>query len=288
MSTDLRPTWVKNILVVGMARSGTTLVQRLLLEHPLIVGPRFELTDVFLSAGIDAFTQVQLDDATLAASQTRLFRAMAAASVGDDDILCLKYASNGGENLVRNSHRALDWIDDLKIIVIHREDAIAKFASFAVAVRNAQWHFDPAEKVPAEYYRPIRLSKVAFAAYYAEHLTVQDGFKEVAQRDNAYLLDFARLEGGDFDALLAELAEFLGLPPFGPVTIPFQKSAPPAQDFVSNHAAIEEIARTLAERKAQGVPTLSPAMAARWRLSQRVMSAKERFKRAFTPSRATP
>ena len=233
----------KRFLIVGANRSGTTYINRAIASHPQISGAPRELAiwPLFVT-GANAFVKGNYHFARRRASTRSLF-----------DTVCDRDShpevrALGGKIAIYEEIEAMDFVcgvrecfEDLLIIRVHRENLVARFASYMVAESSKKWWLSPCDKRTLErqsldidtfrvYLEVDRAKASVFDALYRTHQVVD--------------LHFEDLQDPNW---IVPVHEQLGVDPLKPPVS--RRSTPPLETWVDNLEELRELAQHAPPRR---------------------------------------
>lgn len=247
-------------VIIGMARSGTTVTSRALTGHRNVMGPDDEFkVHPFFTEGMKTFTvggprfwerernAYKLFDAvTIYHDRTPDPSGALAHYCGTPDnpkgdvMACgFKVAiaeAAEAEQLVESLQR---FYKQLRIIWVRRRDWVAQFASLEKAKVTGGWHSwsEKNQDAPTEF----EFSVDGFRYYFDDGVRTEQAFEQLrATHEVCEFVYEDDITGGRW----ARLFEFLDVPVLDPFWLSSKKVSPPIEDYVKNAAELRaEFAR---------------------------------------------
>lgn len=244
-----RPQEPVRFLVVGMQRSGTTLVHQLLAGHPDVASnPREAAPALFHDFGATYFnTNRNLfegqSESALGPDQTliRLFDLAVeqAASISNRGAAGLKVATGRIKEAEAMADAIVAHAPTLRVVHIRREDPIAACVSFEFASKNKRFQIHDGEDTPQP---RIQIHRTRLVNYIHNWWAINAAFDRLSVLPHHLRVDYERdLASG---ALLGgeTLFDFIGVEPVAPTWVTLKKSLPPKEETVVNLAECEDVA----------------------------------------------
>lgn len=259
------PTGRRRFLIVGMARSGTTVTHQALQGHPNVRSNMDEVkVDPFFTRGLASFTVggqneyerdhgygLMIDALTLIPCDLRTPGLMGYG--GLEDVPKGEVLANGIKVAVGNAKQAEQVVSaltghaslgDLAVIRVIRRDLVAQHASLQRAVRTGRWHsFSQPTNKDVDPNAPFEIPEEQFRGYCRDALVALDklGALRATHRmlDLSYEDEIAALGSAAFHRVY----EFLGVPEVDISWIGSKKVAPSVDRYVTNAARLYEVQR---------------------------------------------
>lgn len=128
-------------VILGLQRSGTSVTQVALAGHPNVSMAPSEILGPFYQQGIGAFTGGKESFAIRKATYLPLFDAIAGVFANESSrAIGFKAAVGNHETAIELTHCLREYLPDVKVILVHRDDLVAQLASFKRASRTGVWH----------------------------------------------------------------------------------------------------------------------------------------------------
>jgi hypothetical protein len=258
-------------LIIGMARSGTTITHQAVQGHPNIMSCMDELKVApFFTQGVSVFTVsgrnnferdnsygMLIDAVTLFPTESRGPNVLGYGGMAD----CPK-----GEVLANGVKVAIDEVKDaddlvtamqkydslkaVKVIRVNRRDLVAQCASLDRAWRTGRWHsfHTQAPAVPNPE-APFKISEKVFGQYVDRAVGIRAAFDRLALTHSVIELSYEDEIAALGPAAFERVFRFLGVPPVTPSWIHSQKVAPPVSDYLLNADHLYSIVDDLVARK---------------------------------------
>lgn len=258
-----RPTMPRprtRFLVVGMARSGTTVVHQALQGHPNVrtsmdeikVAPFFTTGyATFTVSGDSPFEQengygILVDALTMLPCHERGPALLGLC--GTDEWPKREPLANGVRVAIGNAQEAETLVAALQrfpsllefaIVRVHRNDLVAQCASLRRAQRTGRWHsFRPGKPTVRAPEAPFEIPTSEFATFCDDARRTIAALDKLADSHRVLELSYEDEIATHGTAGQERLFRFLGLPWIEPNWITARKVAPPVEDYVTNAAAL--------------------------------------------------
>lgn len=235
---------INRYLIIGLQRSGTTLLHTLLRDHPDVSTINEELrANSFFTQGISAFTFGHESPEEKAARWTQLFDALSRDSDGKKKTWGLKTAI--GSPAIANAAREIIGyhLQDLKIIRIIRKDQVAQFGSHVKAELTGHWHnirnASAKSSNAVANKLSIKIRPLHFARYCYTSNQTSEILREI-KKTNPYL-ELVYEEMGNLQTVSEKIYEFLSLSQIELNWPTTQKVSPPARNYIANYDQLEKI-----------------------------------------------
>ena len=255
----------RRFLIVGMARSGTTVTHQALQGHPNVRSNMDEVkVDPFFTRGLASFTVggqndyerdhgygLMIDALTLIPCSMRTPGLMGYG--GLEDVPKGEVLANGIKVAVGNAKQAEMVVSaltghtslaELAVIRVIRRDLVAQHASLQRAVRTGRWHsFSQPTNQGVAPNAPFEIPEEQFRGYCRDAVVALEKLGELRGThrllDLSYEDEIAALGSDAFQRVF----EFLGLPEVDISWIGSKKVAPSVDRYVTNAARLYEIQR---------------------------------------------
>lgn len=263
--TNAAPAGRRRFLIVGMARSGTTVTHQALQGHPNVRSNMDEVkVDPFFTRGLASFTVggqneyerdhgygLMIDALTMIPCSLRTPGLMGYGGLEEvpkGDVLAngIKVAVGNAEQAqmvvaALTSHASLA---DLVVIRVIRRDLVAQHASLQRAVRTGRWHsFSEQTNNGVDPNAPFEIPEEHFRGYCRDAIVALEKLGELSSShvmlDLSYEDEIAAMGTEAFQRVY----EFLGLPAVDISWIGSKKVAPSVDRYVTNAARLYEIQR---------------------------------------------
>lgn len=222
-------------LIIGRARSGTTVTHLVLLGHPNVAALNDELKpDPFFTRSVSAFTfgndlpeerslgARKLFDAITSIGATSATRAIGAKTVCNSPVLAGRLVE-----ILR------ERFPELKIVHVVREDLAAMYGSARQARKSGVMHswYKGYGSTPIG---SIRIRKWPFTAFALGSLRTNEAIRKL--RESHEYLEIAYEDYlKDPQPLQQRLFEFIGVPAIEATWLNSQKVMPPASQYIRNY-----------------------------------------------------
>lgn len=245
----------KRFLVVGLQRSGTTLVLDYLCGHPAVATAQDEIHTAFFAPG--SAPQAEF----LGVFDMVANRTSTAVAVGMKTAIPTAAHGTRLAETLRGQGRSLD------LIVVERADLVAQYGSLRAADESGVWHSHANRRAGA---RPkVAFDPVELAAYVADCRAAMAPIRAIAATHRTLHLDYERDLAVGHSAgtpWTERVCDFLGIDPAAGRPPALRKVAPPADDYIVDYA---DHRAALAHCLAQPHPPLAaaaPSPSRRWLL----------------------
>ncbi|MBK8978310.1 MAG: hypothetical protein IPM29_20600 [Planctomycetes bacterium] len=240
----------RRFLIVGKQRSGTTVTQAVLNAHPLLSTSAFEVKVDLFSEGLSLFTYGHYPYASLVAAIPAMFDALASLGAppgggGELRAIGLKVAIAKHDHAVDLANALREFLRDVAIIVVEREDLVAQFGSLKRAEATGQWHgWGRTEKLD----RMVTLDREALLDYARDAIRTTAQLETLAATHDVLRLRYEQeIAAGHFDPLFA----FLGVDPAPYADRIPSKVAPPPGDYIVDYAELRALVDALPRASAE-------------------------------------
>lgn len=223
----------KRFLVLGMQRSGTTVTHVCLSGHPNVSMAVDEvLPRPFFTRGLATFTGGKESFQDRKDGYRALFDLIAGARANEHTLaIGLKVAIGGAADAIDIANCLREYLDGVRIILVHRNDLVAQLGSLRRAVLSGEWHAWEGERPRSS--QRIALPPEEFERYAADAVAVLAQLRSLATTHE--LMEFGYesdiVPGDRFGALF----EFLGLPVVPMPWMKMAKVAPPPAEYIANY-----------------------------------------------------
>ncbi len=232
MNNDLGS--LKRYVILGLARSGTTVVHFALKGHPNVAALNDEVKVAFFTEGISIMTM--RDDNTLEkkVSAIPLFDTIAGVFADDNtQALGLKCITESVE-VTRELVQALSkYYKEMKIILVIRDDLTAQYGSMQRARITGEWH--SWRKSGRFQNQKVKLSKREFGKYVKRSIAKLKELRALKNTHDVLEFNFEEqllsAEGPDFSPLF----KFLEISDLKVTWLDSKKVAPPPEDYILNY-----------------------------------------------------
>ncbi len=252
-------------VTIGMARSGTTVIQQALQGHPNVRSSMDELKVApFFTKGIAVFTVSGVNDFERDNGYGVLIDALSMIPCGLKGMHLLGYGgteavpkatalANGVKVAVGSQAEAEDLakafethesLRDVAVVRIERRDLVAQFASLQRAMRSGRWHsFYHAQPTVSDPNAPFECSGNDFHFYCQEAIAIRAAFDRIGKCCKMVQISYEDEIAKDVSKASGRVFQFLGLPVVAPTWLGSEKVAPPLATFVTNTKRLYEIFR---------------------------------------------
>lgn len=235
----------RRLLMLGPVRSGTTAVATALRKHPEVSMARREvLVWPMLSLGLDVFLDGSGRFEDRQASVHAAFDVLTAnASPPGRPVRAVKFA-------IENDLQLLDAVvgitqhfgreqGDCKVVLIRRDDALARFASLVLAQGSNVWN--SAQELAKDRAAPRTVSADRFRQFLRNDQRMRAGFELIKERCDAFELEYEQ-DILDWSGI-AGLLEWLGIDGtrIAPGT---RKISPPPSEWIENYDELVALQRS--------------------------------------------
>lgn len=250
-------------LIVGMARSGTTVTHQALQGHPNVMSSMDELkVSPFFTKGVSIFTVSGVNDWERDHGYEQLLDAMTMIPCtlkgphlmgygGTEQQPKGKILANGVKVAIGSLGEAEDLaaamtkyrsLKDVVLIRVERRDLVAQFASLQRAMRSGRWHsfYKTAPTVPNPD-APFEISEDDFHYYCKEAIGIRTAFDQIASTHAVHEISYEDGIQKSGKAVFQKLFDFLGLPKVDPTWLDSEKVAPPLDKFITNTKRLYKI-----------------------------------------------
>ena len=241
----------RRFLVIGMQRSGTTVVHQILSGHPdVLSNPREAAPRLFYDYGAHYFnTEGKLFPTDNRAPLTRAelvrgyfdLAVAQAARGGAGGVRGLKVAIGSGSEAERMTDAVLSDFRDLKIVVVERRDGLAACVSFYFAQQNQRFQvFNGENLAPVRF----RLDPDYLVRYLVNWYKINRALRRLSAAEAVLRIGFeddlasGRVLDGE------KIFRFVGLRPVPVRWVSLRKALPAPEEMLLN---FEECRRTTAE-----------------------------------------
>ncbi|MCP4309315.1 MAG: sulfotransferase [bacterium] len=242
----------RRFLVVGMQRSGTTLVHQIIAGHPdVFTHSREAAPRLFTEAGDSHFNT----DRSLFPSDVprgtqaldpdelvRLYFDAAVAHAGEclpDTVRGLKVATGLQHETKAMVEAIIEHFSDLAVIVVKRDDPLAACASYHFASHTGRFQAFEGEDVTAQ---PMTISRDYLVRYVHNWHAINAALHGLLALPRSMSVVYERDIAGGRLTDGGALFDFLGVDRRPVTWVSLRKSLPPPEDIVANHAECEKVA----------------------------------------------
>lgn len=221
-------------LIVGMQRSGTTVMQELLTGHSDIAGSKRELSNMLFRRFDEPYYATPLPPTAEHEMHLRLFDAL--AGLDDQTFAGHKIASGTPMQAKVLHERVTEHFRDLKIIRVKRSDALAGCASFYRAQTTNVWH-NRGQKLKKT---KIKLPKGYITQYIYMWWKINQTFEQFSETHDIFDVSYeSDIETGEIFHDPA-VFEFLGAKHQTVDWITMKKLSPPLSESIINFEEARE------------------------------------------------
>jgi Sulfotransferase family len=235
-------------VIVGLPRSGTTLIHKAIAGHPNASALNDELrVSPFWDLGLSTFTFGHETPEERRAGHVALFDAVtsiaASAETRAFGVKCCVSSPKEAELVVTSTMRTISGV---KMIVVVRRDLVAQYASLLRARRSGAWHsWRHADRPPVA---QVHIRPLLFDRYVTNAL---DTLARLQCAPAAYLVIFEELVVSKADGF-RRIFDFLDLPD---IPIDWElgdKVSPLPEAYIDNYHEMSDRLASLVERHASG------------------------------------
>jgi LPS sulfotransferase NodH len=231
----------RRYLIVGIQRSGTTVLHLALKGHPNVAALNDELKVAPLfTQGIRTFTFGNDTEEEKRRGHAALFDALTSITEGPDTVATGAKCACGSPALARVLVDSLQkHFAHVRIILATRRNLVAQFGSLLAAERSGVWHsWNPefAGRRPPE----ISMNRWAFTHYVHRCLdthAVLQGLHETHSVLTCEYEDYLK----DPAAIHSQLFDFVGVPQRDVTWLESMKLVPRPEEYISNYAAMSHL-----------------------------------------------
>ena len=234
---------MRRFIVVGMQRSGTTVTASQLKRHPQVsassdevfVSPMFTQGTSAMTAGGEGYLERKAGYLGLFDTLTRSYANSATRACG------LKVALNSYEDAIDFANCLREFLPEVAVIMVHRTDLVAQYASLVRAEATAQWHAVPGDLEATD--ETLRLDPSDFERYATTCHRATAQLRMLEATHDLFEISYEHdIEGGaGFDGMF----RFLGLQPPESHRDSMRKVSPPPREYVENYDELRELAAQL-------------------------------------------
>lgn len=242
----------RRFLVVGMQRSGTTVTQAQLIDHPEVAIARQEIAATCFWTSVLS----QTSRGETCADRSRSVREVLDHLAGHRPGVAatgLKTALPSAGHAARLAGCLRTHAPDLALIVVRRNDLVAQFGSLRRAQATGTWH--SSDRQPSQHDLRVAFTRDELAAYVQDCVDCDRLLESIGTGRPVLALDYERdvATGGDRQ----QIAAFLGIDARRGTPARLRKVSPDANayidDYASHRAALPELLAA-----AQATPAPAP------------------------------
>lgn len=229
---------MKRYVVLGLARSGTTVVHFALKGHPNVAALNDEVKVSFFTEGISAFTQRDDNILEKKVGSLSLFDSIAGVFAGDKTqalgLKCVPDSAAASRKLIDTLNK---YYPDLRIVLVVRDDMVSQYGSMLLATLTGNWHsWRKSGKSGKE---KVKISKWRFKKYIYNTLAKLNELRELKKTHAFVEFNFEKQlltpESPDFSPLF----KFIDIPDLKVTWLNSKKVAPPPEDYIVNYETMK-------------------------------------------------
>ncbi|MEB3355883.1 MAG: sulfotransferase [Synechococcales bacterium] len=230
-------------IVIGMGRSGTTLVHTCLKGHPNVVATNDEVkVKPLFDQGLATYTMsghAHLTEAEKQQGIPALFDAITAIDATENTLATgCKVALWSPDEASLLIHAIQKYLTNLKIIYVERENWIAQYGSVLRAKITRQYHKWVDKK--SQNHVKVNIPLKDFLEYACTCHKIKSEIAKLNKTHQVYHLSYERDILANNSRAYAKVFEFLGLPPVEITWVNSKKVAPPPGEYILNYAYLSE------------------------------------------------
>ncbi|WP_319548771.1 sulfotransferase [Desulfogranum marinum] len=239
---------IKKYIIIGPARSGTTVTHLFLRGHPHVsaLNDEVKISELF-EKGISAFTFGSDLPNEKAQGPRKIYDLLALLNADSATTAAgIKCAVASVEKAKKFVEQIKSSFSDVYIILIVREDVLAQFGSILRAKKTGKFH-----SWIKENNRPsssITVDKGRYSQYLLTNIEIVETLQSLKETNNFLEISYEKdiLTGQDY---CAKLYNFLQLDPIEPAWLNSKKVAPPPNKYISNYDSIKLAEETIKEKR---------------------------------------
>lgn len=243
---------VARYLVVGLPRSGTTLVHTAIMGHPAVSALSDEMQVCpFFERGLSSFTYGHEFDEEKRCGHRVLFDAMTSIMATDRTTAmgakCCAQTVEQAHVLVgaMRSH-----FPDMKVVLTIRKDLVAQYGSLRSARATQAWHSWNAG-IDKNRQKKVHINRFLFTRYALRCLESMQVLRQLHESHDVFECDYEKLLVSR-DTVFEEIFRFLGLKPVNITWLKAEKVKPPPDQYIKNYAQMSDLTRRLCLQHEQG------------------------------------
>lgn len=228
-------------LIIGYQRSGTTVLSQIINGHPNVSALDGELNvHPFFSLGIRIFTGGYASENAVKNGHSLLFNALTSECLNDNTLaLGAKTVCNAPKLANKIVKTVSNHLNDIKIILIRREDLVAQYGSMREQKRTGvshswykNWKGQTAKK--------IKVNELLFKRYVLVVLATYDELRRLSKNNQILELSYEAF-CQDNDSIYRDMLSFLDLPYEPPSWLSSKKVLPAPDRYVSNYKEMQMV-----------------------------------------------
>ena len=239
---------MERYLIVGPARSGTTVTHLCLAGHPNVSALSDEVrVDPFFTLGISVFTHGNDDPEERRRGFVALFDALCGLHrTKETRVLGCKTAISSPDEALTLVASLRKNLPGMKVILTLRRDIVAQLGSLRRAQATGNWHSWVKPKLALD--RKIRIDKAQLERHAWDYLRTERELMALKDAHPVFVVSYEEdLLSGDGE-VYQRIFDFLGLPRRPVTWLKSDKVAPPPEDYISDYDAHAATAKRLREQ----------------------------------------
>ncbi len=239
---------MKKYIIIGPARSGTTVTHLILKGHPQVSSLNDEVKVIELfGKGISAYTFGNDLDTEINEGYSAAFDMLATLNMNSETkaagIKCAVGTIEAADIFVARIKKSFP---DVKIILTIREDVLAQFGSLKRAKKTKQFHSWVKSKARSP--TKISIDKGIYSHYLLTNIKIIEVLRSLRQTNDFLEVSYEKdiLPGLGYSH---KLYEFIELDYVEPTWVNSKKVAPAPGDFIKNYDDLKRIEQSILKKK---------------------------------------
>lgn len=227
-------------IILGHARSGTTITSFLLRDHPKVSALWDEVDySPFYNKGVGAYTHEYDEKEEKEKSFQKIFDALISINeTKQTTTYGLKTAINKPEaaEIVKNT--ITNYLDNVKIIFVERENLTSQYGSIVRAIKTGNWHTWQNDLKESK--AKIKANEKHFIEYTLKALKINKTLKQLAKTNEFITVSYEKDIIPNKIENFHKVFDFLNLS-YPDYEFPLKKVAPKPEEFLINYKKLKQL-----------------------------------------------
>ena len=226
-------------IIVGLARSGTTVVHFALKGHPDVSALNDEVKLNFFTEGISCYTQRDDNQKEKEVGYLRLFDSLSGVFQNENTLaLGMKYVPHSVETTKEFVARLRQYFPQVKVVLINRKDLVAQYGSSLRAESTGEWHSWSTSGEKKNY--SVRIRPYKFRAYALNCIAMYEILRSLTESHEVLHFNYEKCFLQDGKPDFTNLFNFIGVSNQEATWLGSEKVAGPPESFIKNYNELKK------------------------------------------------